>query len=303
MQHYARELDQPVTPVLVARYLSPSVREVLVDWDVGYADATGNLRLSLDRPSLFIRDAGALRDPWRGPGRPRGDLKGPTAARIVRGLIDFLPPYSLPELSKRSGASVGATYRMVDFLEEQGLVLREGSQDQRPSRERESQREERGQIVVVEWRRLLLMWSEQFREKAPPMSGYLEPRGLDETTAQLRRWQARGGWRDIPYVATGSLAAQYYAPYAPAKLGMFYAQDPESFAQQLNLRPTDRGANILIAAPVDRVVFDRAQTTDGLRVAAPSQVAADLLMSPGRGPEEAGALMDWMEGHTGAWRR
>ena len=39
-----------------------------------------------------------------------------------------------------------------------------------------------------------------------------------------------------------------------------------------------------------------------VKVAALGQVAADLLTSPGRGPDEAEALIDWMQQNEGAWR-
>jgi hypothetical protein len=281
-QENARALGREATPVLVARYLSPSVQDTLVESDVGYADATGNLWLNLERPALFVRDVGARKDPWRGPGRPRGDLRGATAARLVRTLVDFRPPYSLPALSKLSDASVGATYRMIDFLQEEALVKRE---------------ERGGPIVFVEWRKLLTRWAGEFRVKAPPFTGYLEPRGFETAMENLRKQT------DATYVVTGSVAAAHFAPYAPSRLGMVYAQDPDGVAERLGLREVDRGPNILLAAPLDGVIFERARTIDGLRIAAPSQIAADLLVSPGRGPEEAEVLLDWMEAHETDWRR
>lgn len=42
---------------------------------------------------------------------------------------------------------------------------------------------------------------------------------------------------------------------------------------------------------------------DGVWYAAPSQIAADLLTSPGRGPAEGEELIEWMFAHEGAWRR
>ena len=41
---------------------------------------------------------------------------------------------------------------------------------------------------------------------------------------------------------------------------------------------------------------------DGLVLANPSQVAADLMISPGRGPAEAVALVGWMKEHEDVWR-
>ena len=41
---------------------------------------------------------------------------------------------------------------------------------------------------------------------------------------------------------------------------------------------------------------------DGLRYAASSEVVADLLGSPRRGPAEAEALITWMLAHQDEWR-
>src|SRR5262249_55085006 len=118
----------------------------LLERGVSYVDATGNMCVLLERPALFLHDRGADRDPWRGPGRPRGTLHGPPAARVVRALVDFAPPMTVPELVRRSGASTGATYRVVEFLERDALV----------------DRDPRGPITSVGWRRLLERWSQDY---------------------------------------------------------------------------------------------------------------------------------------------
>jgi hypothetical protein len=50
-------------------------------------------------------------------------------------------------------------------------------------------------------------------------------------------------------------------------------------------------------------VFERTSQRDGLSYAAPAQVAADLLTSPGRGPQEGEELIAWMRAHEDDWRR
>ncbi len=269
-------------PMLIARYLAASTRERLEQQGAAYADATGNLRIVLDRPALFLRDAGAQRDPWRGPGRPRGSLKGPPAARVVRALADFAPPFTVPELIQRSGASTGATYRVVEFLEQEDLIER------RP----------RGQITTVDWRALLERWSEDYGfQVTNAVVSYLAPRGLSTLVQALR------GAPELRYVLTGSLAAERFAPYAPSRLAAIYVDRFDQAAERLDLREVDAGANVLLATSDYDVVFERAQNIDGLRLAAPSQVAVDLLTAPGRGPTEAQALLDWMRANELAWRR
>lgn len=274
--------DQEVVFLLVARYLAPATRERIVDAGAGYVDMTGNVYLVNDRPALLLRDRGADRDPWRGPGRPRGTLKGPPAARVVRALIDFAPPYGVPELAARAGTSTGATYRVVQFLEEHQLV----------------ERERRGPITGVSWRSLIERWSRDYGfAQSNTVATFLEPRGLSALTARLIEEP------QLEYAITGSLAANEVAPYAPARLAMLYVRDIRMVADMLGLRATTAGANVALAAGDYDVAFDRARLVDGLKFAALGQVAVDLLTGPGRNPSEATALLDWMERNEPAWRR
>ncbi len=270
-----------VVPMLVARYLPASTRERLQQRGVAYADATGNLYLAFARPALFMRDAGASRDPWRGPGRPRGSLNGPPAARVVRALVDFTPPFTVPQLVERSGASTGATYRVVEFLEQEALI----------------ERRRRGAITAVDWRALLERWSRDYGfQQSNTVASCLQPRGLPVLLEALRSLP------DLRYALTGSLAAERLAPYAPPRLAMIYVDRIDQAAERLDLREVDSGANVLLATGDYDVTFERTQDMDGLRIAAPSQIAVDLLTAPGRGPSEGQALLDWMKANEPTWR-
>jgi hypothetical protein len=267
-------------PIVIARYLAPPTQQWLAERGISYADATGNLRIIAETPALFLRDVGANKDPWRGPGRPRGALKGEPAARVVRALVDFGEPMTIPELIKLSGASSGATYRVIDFLEEQALV----------------KREERGPITGVEWKRLLEVWAKDYGfMTSNTVHSFLEPRGVSALAERLRDVES-------PYAVTGSLAAQKWAPYAPPRAAMIYADNPDELVRDLGLRQVDGGANILLAAATSDVVFERTQTYDGLRIVAPSQAVVDLMTGPGRNPSEGQALLEWMEENVEEWR-
>jgi hypothetical protein len=269
------------SPMIVTRYLSPSVRDRLQRSGIAYADATGNVHIALSRPALFLRDTGADRDPWRGPGRPRGTLQGPPAARVVRALVDYAPPLTVLDLVRLSGASVGATYRVVDFLEREALIDRQhGSPIQR-----------------VHWRQLIERWSGDYGfQRSNAVRAYLEPRGLTHLLESMR------SVRNLKYVLTGSVAAQRFAPYAPPRLAAIYVDDVEAASKRWNLRAVESGSNVLVAAAAYDVVFERSRYIDGLQIAAPSQIAVDLLTGPGRSAAEAQALLDWMEVHEHDWR-
>lgn len=268
--------------LVVAPYLSAMVRERLAEAGMGYADATGNLRVVLDRPAVFIERQGASTNPWRKE-QPLRSLKGRGAGRAVRALCDFRPPYGIRELAERAGVPAPTLSRVVDLLEREGLVTRDDI----------------GGIADVRWLGVLRRWTQDYGlTTSNTVQTYLEPRGFGFLLNKL----SAGRWSD--YAVTGSLAAQRVAPLASPRLGVVYVSNREGAAKELGLRQAERGANVLLAEPFDRVVLTRYSRSEGdpLIYAAFSQVAADLLTSPGRGPEEAEELLKWMEAHEDAWR-
>lgn len=279
-----REVGGEAKGLVAGRYLSPQVRAELAQLGLAYVDATGNMRIALDRPAIFLSDHVTDRDPWRGPGRPRGSLKGEPAARVVRTLIDYRGPLTISELLKRSGASTGGSYRVRDYLIEEGLLEHLSDATYR----------------VPDWPKLLREWAADYA--LPPVStrGFIAPRGIESFRA--RAANADG----LRYAVTGSLAAEEWAPYAPAKLARVYVRDIAGAAARLDLRPTDVGQNVLLVEPKDprSNVFENTWTArDGVTLAAPSQVAVDLLNGPGRNPAEGDALIAWMLANEEAWRK
>ena len=189
---------------------------------------------------------------------------------------------TVPELVRRSGASTGATYRVVEFLEREALVVRDP----------------RGPITRVARRPLLERWSEDYGfQRSNTVGAYLYPRGLPALLDVLRNTSG------LRYALTGSFAAHRVAPYSSARLAMIYVDSTEQAAEQLGLRAVDSGTNVLLASGEYDVVFDRVVEEDDLTYVAPSQTAVDLLTGPGRSPAEAQALLDWMEKHESAWQR
>ena len=268
-------------PLLASRYLSAPVRQRLEREGVSYVDATGNVFISLAEPGLFLRDVGAQRDPWRGPGRRRDSFRGAIAARVVRALTDYSPPLTVPELIKLSGVSTGAGYRMVEFLQKEDLL----------------ERDERGPITTVRWRPMLERWAQDYDLNLKTgVTRLLAPRGILAIRQGLRELD------EAAYVLTGSMAASFFAEYAKPRLALIYTEEPTLIATRLDLRPVDSGANVLLVSPPDPVVFERAAEREGVRIAAPSQIAVDLLNGPGRAPAEGEALLDWMESNESAWR-
>lgn len=269
--------------VVIARYLSPPVQARLQEAGLSYLDATGNMRVEVKSPGLYLSDRGADKDPWRGPGRPRGTLKGAPAANVVRAVVDISGSWTVRQLVDVAKVSTGAAYRVVEYLEREDLASRE----------------ETGEIVIADWSRLLRRWSDDFGfVRNSQVTRWIAPRGLPDL---IKRAAGADG---VPqYAFTGTIAAAEWAAYAPARSALVYASDPQAIAGAWDLRPADAGANVVLGEPEFGVVFERSLTTQtGLEIAAPSQVVVDLMTGPGRSPSEAEELLDWMTRNEDSWR-
>ncbi|MFK0008032.1 hypothetical protein ACIQTZ_13360 [Paenarthrobacter sp. NPDC090520] len=268
--------------MVVARYLPPSVRDRLAQSDLSYADATGNILLRTESPALFVSDKGDNADPWRGRGRPRGTLKGEPAAKVVRAMLDRSGPWKIRELVSESGASTGSVYRVIEFLEAEELV----------------QRTPNGFLSCPDWPALLRRWSLDYQfQKSNMITRWIAPRGLEDLLNRARTSTVQD------YAVTGSIAAAHWAANAPARSAMIYTVDPQRAAEEWGLRPTESGVNVLLAKPAYAVALKGARIRqDGLRLAAPAQVAVDLITGPGRAPSEAEELIDWMVRNEQFWR-
>ncbi|HEY5957935.1 MAG TPA: hypothetical protein VIV60_15335 [Polyangiaceae bacterium] len=219
----------------------------------------------IPEPGLYIETQGALEDPDREE-RPARSLRGVKAGRIVRALLERKQPPGVRELATVTKSDAGYVSRVLSFLDSEALVTRVG----------------RGRIQSVDWPALLRRWAQEVPlDSRGIVHTYLEPRGQSALLSRLAASNEH-------YVLTGSVAATTLAPSAPERLATLWTRDA-SMANRLGLRPADSGANVLLIEPNDDGVFDGAVQRDGLWYAAPSQIAADLLTSPGRGPSEGEA--------------
>lgn len=269
------------TPLLVAGWLSPLSRAELTAVGINYVDLTGNVDLRLTRPGLYIRASGAERDP-EPASSALASLKGAGAARAVRALADFMPPYGVRQLAEASGASAPVLSRVLALVDREGLVTRDA----------------RGAVQTVAWGNVLRRWGEDYgfrrSHRAVPC---LDPRGISALTRKLAASTER-------WAATGTMGVPPGVAVVPVQLATVYVESPERTAAALGLKIVESGANAVLVEPADAGVYARSERgDDGVVRCAPSQVYADLLTGPGRGSAEAAALMEWMEANEGGWRR
>jgi hypothetical protein len=267
--------------LVAAPFLSPTVREALAERGVSYADATGNLRLVADRPGLFVQRPGAHKDPWPTDDTLRS-LRGRAAWRAVRALVDHRPPFGVRDLAKRATVPLGSLSRTLDLLDREGLVTRG----------------ERGEVLALDWERAIRRWAADYDfARSNRIAPYDAPGGLEAFGAKLRSPKR-------PYAVTGPQAALRLTGLdgtAPAGL---YVEDLDLAVERLRLEPAPAlaGANIVLTEGYDRVVFERPVARDGVRLAAPVQLAVDLLTWPDVPAGAADGVFGWMRANEEEWR-
>ena len=267
-------------PILaVAPFLSPRSQELLAQQDISYLDLTGNIRLVLDNPGLFIQTTGATRNPYS-VARPRRGLRGAKAGLVVRVLIDVRPPYTVSVIADAAGVVPGYVSRILETLEDEALVVRGP----------------RGQVIDVQWPELIRRRAAALDLLAEQTSKtYVSPNGARRALQGMASTPARA-------LVTGSFAAVRLFPIAAPSLLVAYSMRSKDVASELGLKPIKEGADIVLLRPENLGVFRGAAEDDGINWAAPSQVAIECFSGPGRMPSEGQAVIEWMALNEDEWR-
>lgn len=270
------------SPILVvAPWLSARTQELLTREEINFIDLTGNAFISLENPALYIRAAGATRNPEPAT-RGRATVRGPKAARLIRLLVDVVPPYGVSEIAAAAGLAPGYVSRLLDTLDRAALI----------------ERARRGRVEDADIAGLLRRWAESYDVlKTNEAFLFLAPNGAKEALSRLAERS-----NSVPVAVTGSFAAVRLAPVAASALLIAYSNDVEALAEELGLLPADEGANVVLLRAFNPIVWDRGSEESSLRYVAPSQAAVDCLTGNGRMPAEGEALIAWMTENEQRWR-
>ena len=190
--------NQPI--MLIAPYIGPRVRELLTEENISYLDLTGNTRVSLDYPGVFVEIQGASADPRSA--KPRSGIRGAKAGAVVRVLVDAAPPYTGAEIARAAGVNEGYLSRILDTLTDEGLIDRESF----------------GPVTWVDWPALLRRRAQALDLSSPTEPSAMSPvrgpapcwRGCatDRPPSGCRRLPARSrrrGWHRLPPRRSSSL--------------------------------------------------------------------------------------------------
>lgn len=274
--------------LLVTDFLSPRTRELLAQEDISYLDLTGNMRLVMQSPPIFVETAGADRRPSTTATKRSAGLAGVKVGRVVRFLAQVVPPYGVNDIEEETGISRGYVSRVLDRFAEEALI----------------RREPRGPVEAVDWPAMLRQRGQSvdlFR--ANMTRTYVSPNGARAALQTLPRSPHAN---DV--VVTGSFAAVRKAPVAAPSLLVMYlvpgARLPsfEDFERGLGLLPTDEAADVVLLWPSNDRVVEDPWTADGLQFVNLPQLAVDCLGGSGRMPAEGEALLEWMQTSTDDWQ-
>lgn len=205
---------------------------------------------------------------------------GDTAARVLRALLDFRSLWTTHDLVTTSGVPAQSVRRIIDALDHEDLVERRAP----------------GVVTVPSWLALLRRWNEDFRFTR---------------NTRLTYWRTKPGTpplldriatTPIRHALTGTAAAQHWSPETPSGRTVIYTPDAQTAAAVWELIPS-KTRSIVLAEPAVDVVYTRTRKTPtGLRLAAPSQVLADLFTGAAASRAAATPLTQWMQEHELDWR-
>ena len=274
-----RQREPNDLPVVVSDYLPSSSRKILRDQGIGYLDALGNAWLRVG-PVYIERDFGE-----RSVERPLGEtypldrLVRARSSRVLRVLLEKRgATWTIPELARESGVSLGTVLITINRLAREGWVEKR-----------------RGAIRVQEPGAILDFWASRYDFKKPHKWMYYTPvRSFDDFIERL--WTLPP---NIKYALTGPAASLLIAPWVKFAVYHLYvapAAEPDVWGanlptrlhivDKLDLRPAD-GANLILLDPYDEGVFYGLQRHRDVPVVCNTQLYLDLIGYPGRGREQA----------------
>lgn len=267
LQNYVAQPE--ATPVFIAPYISPAVRQLCEERGVGYLDLEGNARIAFD--GVFIERAVA--DKSSAEQRELKSLFRPKSAQVLRAMLhEPGRAWRVAELSALSGVSLGHVSNVRT-----GLINREWA---RASDEG---------LVLSDPAVLLDAWRDSY---TPPLGERL--RFYTSLHGSAFEDAARSALRpgaDPGRAAFASFsAAQWLSPYARTGTHYFLA-DKEGLRKlqtALKLAPVAKGENVIVTVPKDLgLLADVVEPAPGAVCTSPVQTYLDLSIAGERGAEAA----------------
>lgn len=272
LRNYIAQRAPEATPVFIAPYISPAVKQLCEEQDAGYLDLQGNARIVFD--GVFIERIVESK-----PVTEQRDLKSlfrPKSAQVLRAMLrEPARAWRVTELSEISGVSLGHVSNVRS-----GLIDREWAYAS-----------DNG-LVLSKPDTLLDAWRDSYT--APPgerMRFYTPLNGSTFEDAARSALSVQAGRGHATFASFS--AVQWLAPYGRTGMHYFFADDDglRKLQVALKLAPSTKGENVVILIPKDRALLtDTIEPAPGAICTSPIQTYLDLSITGERGAEAADYL-------------
>lgn len=272
LRNYVAHRVPAATPVFIAPYISPAVRQMCEEKGVGYLDLEGNARIAFG--GVFIERAVADR-----PAAEQRELKSlfrPKSAQVLRAMLrEPRRAWRVTELSEISGVSLGHVSNVRT-----GLIDREWA------------RASDDGLVLTEPDALLDAWRESYAAPAGERLRFYTPlhgSALEDAARSALRADNSPGRATFASFS----AAQWLSPYARTGSHYFFADDEglRKLKSALKLTPSSKGENVVVTVPKDLgLLVDTVEPAPGAICTSPVQTYLDLSIAGERGAEAANHL-------------
>jgi hypothetical protein len=178
-------------------------------------------------------------------------------------------PWTLSDLSKETGVSLGLVHRVVNTLAERMYVEKS-----------------RGAILLVKPGDLLDSWADRYSVDGHRDHTYYSfRRSFSAFASDLEALAQRLGFA---YAFTRHAGASLVAPFVRfTDVHFYYSGDIDAVVGGLDLRPVEMGGAIHLLTPYDAGVFYKVRRVGGAFVVCNTQLYLDLFNYPARGREQA----------------
>ena len=272
LQNYIAQCAPQATPVFIAPYISPAVRQMCEEKGVGYLDLAGNARITFG--GVFIERI--VTDRPVAEQRALKSLFRPKSAQVLRVMLrEPGRAWRVTELSEISGVSLGHVSNVRN-----GLIDREWALASDDG------------LVLSQPDELLDAWRDSYT--APPgkrLRFYTPLHGSTLEDAARTALRANDGPGHAAFASFS--AAQWLSPYGRTSTHYFFADEEglRNLQAALKLASASKGENVVVTVPKDLgLLSDTIEPASGAVCTSPVQTYLDLTIAGERGAEAADHL-------------
>lgn len=270
--NYVAQRAPLATPIFIAPYISPAVRQMCAEKGVGYLDLEGNARIAFG--SVFVERMVADR-----PAAEQRELKSlfrPKSAQVLRAMLrEPTRAWRVIELSEISRVSLGHVSNVRT-----GLIDREWARISDDG------------LVLSEPDALLDAWRDSYTTPQGERLHFYTPlHGSALEDAARDALRVEDGFGRAAFASFS--AAQWLAPYGRTGSHYFFANEEglRRLQAALKLAPASKGENVIIIVPKDlELLADTVEPAPGAVCTNPVQTYLDLSIAGERGAEAADHL-------------